>query len=170
MVTALPPHAPLTPAEGRAPTPGALASHARFVAARPGLWRQLERFTRPERHWARLERTGTYEVWLLTWLPGQGTEIHGHGGSSGAFCVVRGELTERAFPPRGGTGAARPWRLGTGAVRGFGPRHVHRVTNEGGTPATSIHVYAPSLATMSYYEQTADGRLVEVRTEQEAGA
>ena len=33
--------------------------------------------------------------WLLSWLPGQGTGLHDHGGSAGAFAVVRGTLHER---------------------------------------------------------------------------
>ena len=35
------------------------------------------------------------QVWLLSWLPDQGTPLHDHGTSAGAFAVVRGTLTER---------------------------------------------------------------------------
>src|SRR3712207_8332217 len=34
------------------------------------------------------------QVWLLSWLPGQGTGLHDHGGSAGALAVVRGTLSE----------------------------------------------------------------------------
>ncbi len=137
-----------------------LAGTVRRFAARPGLWRPLVRFTSPDRFYRRLARTDAYEVWLLTWLPGQGTEIHDHGGSAGSFGVVEGALTEHAYPAPGGGR-----RLVTGAVRAFGPRYVHRVTNEGDRPAVSIHAYAPALTTQTYYRREADGRLTAVRTD-----
>ena len=34
-------------------------------------------------------------MWLLSWLPDQGTPLHDHGTSAGAFAVVDGTLTER---------------------------------------------------------------------------
>ncbi|MDT0344101.1 cysteine dioxygenase [Streptomyces litchfieldiae] len=142
-------------------SPGELADTVRRFAARPALWRPLVRFTSPGRHYRRLEVTADHEVWLLTWLPGQGTEIHDHGGSAGSFGVVEGALTERAFHAP----APAPRLLGTGAVRAFGPRHIHQVTNRGARPAVSIHAYAPALTTQSYYAQDADGGLTLVRTD-----
>src|SRR5687767_15029746 len=47
-----------------------------------------------QRWWARLALTEEVELWLLTWMPGQGTEPHDHGGASGSFTVYRGELRE----------------------------------------------------------------------------
>ncbi len=91
------------------------------------------------------------QVWLLTWLPGQGTPLHDHGGSAGAFAVVRGALTEETV---GGTaGAVRevPAELSAGRVRPFGPHHVHRVTNRGTVAAVSVHAYTPALRQMSTY-------------------
>ena len=46
------------------------------------------------------------QVWLLSWLPEQGTPLHDHGTSAGAFTVVRGTLTERVVAA-GRTGVAR---------------------------------------------------------------
>ncbi len=40
------------------------------------------------------------QVWLLSWLPEQGTPLHDHGTSAGAFTVVRGTLTERVVAGR----------------------------------------------------------------------
>ncbi|MDT0447202.1 cysteine dioxygenase [Streptomyces johnsoniae] len=138
-----------------------LARTVRRFAARTGLWRPLVRFTAPDRSYRRLERTDAYEVWLLTWLPGQGTEIHDHGGSAGSFGVVAGTLTEHAFPAPADGGR----RLGTGDVRAFGPGYVHQVTNADERPAVSIHAYAPALTTQTYYRREADGRLAVVRTD-----
>ncbi|GAA2079811.1 hypothetical protein GCM10009801_37680 [Streptomyces albiaxialis] len=144
-------------------SPARLARTARSFAARPDLWRPRVRFGAEERWHARLEQTPEYEVWLLTWLPGQGTEIHDHGGASGAFTVVEGVLTERSF--RLGPPAAHARELREGAVRSFGPRYVHEVGNRGTVPAVSVHAYAPVLATMSYYRETAGGRIALDRTD-----
>ncbi|HEY6811064.1 MAG TPA: cysteine dioxygenase, partial [Propionibacteriaceae bacterium] len=43
-----------------------------------------------------------------------------------------------------------------GTLRAFGSRHVHQVTNHGGEPAVSLHVYAPSLVEMHQYEVRGD--------------
>ena len=48
-----------------------------------------------DRYYVRLARQREFEAWLLTWLPGQGTDWHDHGGSAGAFMTLRGVLTER---------------------------------------------------------------------------
>ncbi|MGY1714581.1 cysteine dioxygenase [Geodermatophilus sp. SYSU D01106] len=91
------------------------------------------------------------QVWLLTWLPGQGTPLHDHGGSAGAFAVVGGVLTEEVVG--GPVGAVRQaaTELWAGRVRPFGPHHVHRVTNRGTLPAVSVHAYTPRLSSMSTY-------------------
>ncbi|MFJ6694141.1 cysteine dioxygenase [Streptomyces sp. NPDC091294] len=153
---------PRTDAPSLSPTQ--LAETARRFAGRTALWSPRVRFTAEERFYARLARTPAFEIWLLTWLPGQGTEIHDHGGSSGAFCVVQGELTERTFTTRA-AGRPSPWRLPTESLRAFGPRHIHEVRNDGAAPAVSIHAYSPALATMSYYRQLpGHGGIALVRT------
>lgn len=104
---------------------------------------------RPERRWHhRISDEPGCEVWLLTWLPGQGTELHDHGGSAGAFTVVTGALTEETVGAHGLTGQV----LNTGEGRRFGAHHVHRVHNHGTVPAVSIHVYGPALSSMTRYE------------------
>jgi mannose-6-phosphate isomerase-like protein (cupin superfamily) len=95
------------------------------------------------------------QVWLLSWLPGQGTGLHDHGGSAGAFAVVRGTLHERVGARAGAAG------LSAGRVRHFGPHHVHQVTNRGAEPVVSVHVYTPGLSVMNTYR--VDGRVL-VRT------
>ena len=91
------------------------------------------------------------QVWLLSWLPDQGTPLHDHGTSAGAFSVVRGALTERVV----GAGRTRVREssneLSTGRVRHFGPHYVHQVTNTGAEAAVSVHVYTPGLSWMNTY-------------------
>ncbi len=97
-------------------------------------------------------------MWLLTWLPGQGTDLHDHGGSSGAFLVVTGELTEHAITHPGGQLQLVATTLPAGQGRSFGPRHIHQITNISRKPAVSLHVYGPALTEMTRYH-LADGKL-----------
>ncbi|WP_410809398.1 cysteine dioxygenase [Micromonospora sp. 067-2] len=122
--------------------------------ADPSGWPVPLRFDPEERWYARLATADDHEVWALSWLPGQGTDLHDHGGSAGAFRVVAGALTEETVV--GGT--LRPRLLATGSGRRFGPRHVHVVTNRGAEPAVSVHVYRPALVRMTRYHLL-DGRL-----------
>ncbi|WP_448639081.1 cysteine dioxygenase [Geodermatophilus sp. URMC 63] len=104
------------------------------------------------------------QVWLLSWLPGQGTPLHDHGGSAGAFAVIGGVLTEDVVGGRPGAVREAATELWAGRVRPFGPHHVHRVTNRGIRPAVSVHVYTPGLSTMNRYELE-DGELRHLSTE-----
>ncbi|MYW00093.1 cysteine dioxygenase family protein [Streptomyces sp. SID3343] len=127
--------------------------HADLVAA------ELDqvRYDPVSRWYKRLAATEDMEIWLLSWLPGQGTGLHDHGGSSGVFTVVSGELHERSLvitPLR--RAGARERVLTAGSARVFGPTYVHEVTNMGTEPAVSVHVYAPKLNSMTLYDGTAD--------------
>ncbi len=104
------------------------------------------------------------QVWLPSWLPTQGTPLHDHGASAGAFAVVRGTLTERVVAQ--GTSGIRDAtaELTGGRVRHFGPHYVHQVTNAGSEPAVSVHVYTPRLVVMNTYGIAADA-LVRTGTE-----
>ncbi|GGX61422.1 cysteine dioxygenase [Streptomyces minutiscleroticus] len=90
-----------------------------------------------------------YEVWLLSWVPGQGSGPHGHGPSSGVLTVLEGTLTERT---RGG---ART--LAAGAQRVFAPGYVHEVVNDALEPAVSLHVYFPGLTEMPTHPRPGSG-------------
>lgn len=144
-----------------------LAVAARY-AATPDEWPVAPRFTLADRWYHRLAVADDHEVWLLTWLPGQGTDLHDHGGSAGAFHVFAGALTEDTVDI-GSDGAPRITgrELGEGAGRRFGTRHIHRITNRSNRPAVSIHVYGPALTTMTRYRIGAAG--LEVATVEQAG-
>ncbi|MGY1744329.1 cysteine dioxygenase [Blastococcus sp. SYSU D00695] len=142
------------------------AALAAALAATPAAWADLVEY-RADSRWTHLLDPATAaaaldpdlhadladaQVWLLSWLPGQGTPLHDHGGSAGAFAVVRGELTELTVTAaRGGGVHDAEAELRAGRIRPFGPHHVHQVTNAGDLPAVSVHVYSPRLTVMNTY-------------------
>ena len=88
----------------------------------------------------RVYRDTRVDVWLLSWLPTQATQLHDHGGSSGAFTVITGELTEAVLTGRRGIGSGERRALvdhvrPTGSSASFGPHYVHDVRNLGDRPA-----------------------------------
>ena len=131
----------------RPTTVGDFAALARRVAADTGRWRALVHYDPLTRWYSRLETGPGYEVWLLSWLPGQGSGGHDHGRSSGVLTVLQGTLTERSLTGAGETVR----RLGAGAQRMFAPGYLHEVVNDSLEPAVSVHVYFPGLTEMTPY-------------------
>ncbi|MGH8791334.1 MAG: cysteine dioxygenase [Stackebrandtia sp.] len=132
---------------------------ARDHVFRRGDWPTQPQFDPDDRWYARIAETSDYEVWLLSWMPGQGTDLHDHGDSAGAFTVVSGELVELT-PEAANAGEAPKLTertLGAGRGHRFGRRYIHQVTNRGVRPAVSVHVYGPALKTMTRYEMTDEG-------------
>jgi predicted metal-dependent enzyme (double-stranded beta helix superfamily) len=124
-------------------------------------WEPLVRFRVDERWYTRLSLDDSgVEAWLLTWLPGQRTGLHDHGGSAGAFGLVQGSLREDTAGRADGRPALRARVLSAGERRLFGPRHLHEIVNAGSEPAVSLHVYAPGLTRMTRYAWTTDGPTV----------
>lgn len=133
---------------------GAIAMH---TARQPGQWLSLVRYDADRRWYLRLLHRGDYEIWLLSWLPGQQTGFHDHGPAAGAFTVTSGCLHERAAA--GGRPEPAGRALLPGAVRTFGPGYTHDVRNESVRPAVSIHAYSPPLTSMRRFAITAGGLL-----------
>ena len=150
----------IPPPRLRRVSPARLHHLAGLLAARADLWRAHVRFAHASRWSVRVAVTDDYEAWLLTWLPGQSTGLHDHGGSAGAFTVLSGVIAESTLPPTRSRGpAALVHRtLAAGRVRVFGSDYVHDVTNKGAEPAVSLHVYAPALDTMRHYVLDDQGR------------
>jgi len=138
----------------------ALAAVTRDLADRPDLWRRLVRFDRGERWWTRLEGPPGTDVWLLSWLRSQGTELHDHGESGAAFTVVVGTLTETRPDPQG---RLVPLKLRVGQAQTVEPGAIHDVVNDHAEPAVSIHAYSPRLERMTYYTRAA-GRITATHT------
>ncbi|SCX44790.1 Cysteine dioxygenase type I [Klenkia marina] len=180
MTTVLPPATPsAVPAAAPSTAPAGAAALAVALAIRTDLWADRVEY-REESRWTSLldpadvahaidpslhAELHDAQIWLLSWLPGQGTPLHDHGTSAGAFAVARGGLTERVVA-RGVDGAPRQSTadLAAGRVRFFGAHYVHQVVNTLHEPAVSVHVYAPRLTLMNTYRIDESG-LVRVGTE-----
>jgi len=130
----------LRPAREHPVTVAEFVGLARTVAADRGTWAPLVQYDATSRWYHRLRQGPGYEVWLLSWVPGQGSGLHDHGPSSGVLTVLDGELTERT--DRGKR------TLGAGAQRVFAPGYLHEVVNDSLEPAVSLHVYYPGLTDM----------------------
>ena len=135
----------------------------RDVAAREQEWSGLVRYAEDPRWYQRLSREDDHEVWLLSWLPGQGTGFHDHGGSAGAFAVARGALQE--WTAAGGRPSPVAATRAQGEVRSFGSWYVHHVINASAEPAVSVHAYSPPLESMRRFEFGPAG-LLRITTEQ----
>lgn len=130
----------LPPVPAHPSTVAGFVGLARSIAADRAAWAPLVRYDATTRWYRRLRLGPGYEVWLLSWVPGQGSGRHDHGPSSGVLTVLEGELTEH--------GETGPRTLSTGDQRVFAPGYAHEVVNDSLTPAVSLHVYFPGLTEM----------------------
>lgn len=134
----------LNPSGAVAKTPEELANIVSLFAASDG-WLDRVRLRAEGRWFERLYQGPDYDIWVISWLPGQSTGFHDHGGSSGAFVVATGILEE--YRPGEESLAVHP-----GTPRAFGPNYAHDVRNASLAPAISIHAYSPPLDEMNEYE------------------
>jgi rhodanese-related sulfurtransferase len=125
-------------------TPEELANIVSLFASSDG-WIDKVRLRAEGRWYERLYHCPDYDIWVISWLPGQSTGFHDHGGSSGAFVVAAGILEEHR--PGELTRVIHP-----GKARIFGPEYAHDVRNASLAPAISIHAYSPPLDEMNEYE------------------
>ncbi|MBP2476973.1 putative metal-dependent enzyme (double-stranded beta helix superfamily) [Crossiella equi] len=146
---AVPPNTLVQDAQRAAAHPARIAIE---VAADRSRWAHLLRYDPTERYTALLEKHGDQEIWIMSWLPGQRTELHDHGGATGAYTIVTGTLVERvARVADNGRPVELVHALKEGQTRVFGPNYVHEVVNEGPDPAVSIHVFEQGRRPMPRY-------------------
>jgi hypothetical protein len=128
-----------------------LLAIARGLAHSAQRWPGMAQPTR--RVWDLIAATQAFEAWVISWPPGGAIELHDHGGSGGAVVVAVGELVEVAVAEdRDGVLATTSTVLPVSASVTFDKAHVHEIVNLGPGPAISVHVYAPRLTAMTYYE------------------
>jgi predicted metal-dependent enzyme (double-stranded beta helix superfamily) len=125
-------------------------------------WSDAERPS--NRSWQLMVASEDFEAWVIELPPGGAIDLHDHGDASGALVVTRGELVETVVAERSdGRVEIDANVLSPGRSVTFCGAHIHDIANLGTTPALSVHVYAPRLTTMTFYE-VRDGRLETGRT------
>ena len=138
-----------------------LGDVVRRLAASPAEWLGRVRLNPEGRWYERIRLDDSHEVWVISWLPGQGTGFHDHGGSAGAFAVVWGTLVERRVVGATITGQVLAKPVGAGGSRAFGPRYIHDVGNANASSvAVSVHAFSPPLPAMTRYDLTSAGLVV----------
>jgi hypothetical protein len=111
------------------------------------------RYDEKQRWWTRLGLTDGVELWLLSWLPGQFTAPHDHGGASGSFTVLLGAMSEEYRYP---SGPIRGASYAVGQAIGFGAGRAHQLGNAGTAPAATVHAYSPPSVDTREYATLAD--------------
>jgi predicted metal-dependent enzyme (double-stranded beta helix superfamily) len=125
------------------------------LAADPDRWRPLVRHVPGDRWYLPLLEQDDLCAWLITWAPGTLLPFHDHGTATGALAIVAGELVEEVSTRsrvEAGLPPSHLNRLPAGTIEPLVADLVHEVRNEGLVPAVSIHVYAPRLDGMTFYE------------------
>lgn len=141
-------YAHLTPAPrpDTAPTVAALTRRARQLADGLAEWRHLVHFD-PDQRWRHRFAVGDgYEIWLMSWLPGQRTGQHDHGESVAVIAMASGELQEHRADPQAPDGPPLVHTLRPDQARIWAARATREIVNAAAVPAISVHVYAPALA------------------------
>jgi predicted metal-dependent enzyme (double-stranded beta helix superfamily) len=144
---------------GETLAPDALARLVLAVAERDDLWRPLVVDDRRRRRYRLLCEDARLDIWVLSWMPGQGTGFHDHGRSSVALAAVQGAVLERQL--RIGAEAVRR-ELRAGLVQRGAPGYIHSVSHARGEPAVTLHAYSPPLLEVGQYRAGADGELLRV--------
>jgi hypothetical protein len=107
----------------------------------------------PRRVWELIDSSHDFEAWVIGWPPGGAIQLHDHGDSGGAVVVAQGELVEMVITEdEKGALAMTNTVLPASASVTFDRSHIHEIVNLGPGPAVSVHVYAPRLTAMTYYD------------------
>ena len=108
----------------------------------------------------RILATEHYDVWLLRWPAGTAVNPHHHGDSDAAFVVSSGALKETRWLD--GRREERPIAPGHGVTVERGVVHDVAAPVE----ALSVHVYAPPLSRMAFFDDRAERVVLEAPVDQ----
>ncbi len=137
-----------------------LATVVRAIHQDESMWRPLV-VTDPERRRYRLlYEDDRVDIWVLSWMPGQGTGFHDHGVSGVALCSCEGTVVERQMVLPQGSSTVH---MTPGTVRTGPAGYIHSVAfSEApapGVPTVTLHAYSPPLLEVGQYRADDDGVL-----------
>jgi hypothetical protein len=126
------------------------------IAERPALWEPLTVVDPHRRRYRLLYEDDRIDVWVLSWMGGQGTGFHDHDLSGVGLACAQGEVVERQMLlPTGATNV----HMRAGDGRQGPPGYIHSVAHVEGHPAVTIHAYSPPLERVGQYRVDDDGVL-----------
>ncbi len=126
------------------------------IAERPELWEPLTVVDPHRRRYRLLFEDERIDVWVLSWMSGQGTGFHDHDRSGVGLACAAGEVIEKQMLLP--TGAASV-SMTPGVSRQGPPGYIHSVAHVDGTPAVTIHAYSPRLERVGQYRVDDEGIL-----------
>lgn len=141
---------------GQALTTGQLADLSAAIAEREEIWRPMVTADPERRRYRLLFEDDRLDVWVIMWMPGQGTGYHDHAVSGVGVAGAEGMAIEKqmVLPYGHSEVEIRP------GVRREGPSgYIHSVAHGEGTPAVTIHSYSPPLMEVGQYRVDDDGVL-----------
>lgn len=118
------------------------------IAERTDLWQPLVVSDSDRRRYRLLYEDDRIDVWVLSWMPEQGTGFHDHDHSEVALMCVQGTVIERQMLLPSG---ASEVEMSPGVRRTGGPGYIHAVNYAAGTPAVTLHAYSPPLKHVGQY-------------------
>lgn len=128
----------------------------RDIANDPTIWEPLVVEDRERRRYRLLLEDDRIDVWVLSWMPGQGTGFHDHDHSGVGLICTRGEVLERQMLlPTGASDVIMSPGVSRQGVGGY----IHSVAHHSGEPAVTIHAYSPPLVHVGQYRADAQGVL-----------
>lgn len=118
------------------------------IVADQSLWEPLVVVDPHRRRYRLLYEDDRVDVWVLSWMSGQGTGFHDHDLSGVGLACARGEVLEKQMLLPNG---ASEVRMVPGVSRQGPPGYIHSVAHRDGSPAVTIHAYSPSLVRVGQY-------------------
>ncbi len=126
------------------------------ITSQPEIWEPLVVADPSRRRYRLLFEDDRIDVWVLSWMPGQGTGFHDHDVSGVALICAQGCIVEKQMLlPSGATRI----EMNAGYSRTGGAGYIHSVAWCEGSPAVSIHAYSPPLLKVGQYRVDENGIL-----------
>lgn len=126
------------------------------IVADQEIWQPLVIEDSHRRRYRLLFEDDRIDVWVLSWMGGQGTGFHDHDLSGVGLACAQGEVVERQMLlPTGATSV----HMTPGTGRQGPPGYIHSVAHVDGHPAVTIHAYSPPLIRVGQYRVDDEGVL-----------
>ncbi|KAJ3276431.1 hypothetical protein HDV01_005054 [Terramyces sp. JEL0728] len=96
---------------------------------------------------------GKYNLIALCWGPGHTSPIHNHANSHCIFKVLEGQLTETLYPSENAEMPKTAYYTENQVNYMHDKIGTHRVGNDTGQPAISLHLYSPPIEYCKIYDE-----------------